>query len=181
MHLVTQRWLFFCSPIPRFVYACDFSERAVAFVKSDQRYDATRMHAFVADVTEAEPFSCVEPVDVVSLVFVLSAIHPDKFSVALENVLRALKPGGVLLFRDYGLHDMAQLRFKAGNKLGENFYVRQDGTRSYYFTPELVKRLGEAAGFQVLDNEYVHRMTVNKKEGVEAKRVFVQARLRKPA
>jgi SAM-dependent methyltransferase len=70
-----------------------------------------------------------ELVDVVSLIFVLSAIHPDKFQQALHSASAILKPGGVLVFRDYGLYDMAQLRFGRGNKIGDNFYVRQDGTR----------------------------------------------------
>lgn len=47
----------------------------------------------------------------------------------VENLYDVLDKNGVVLFRDYGRYDMAQLRFKAGHKIGENFYMRQDGTR----------------------------------------------------
>ena len=51
-----------------------------------------------------------DSVDVVSLVFVLSAIDPVKFATALSNVAAVLRPGGLLIFRDYGIYDMAMFR-----------------------------------------------------------------------
>ncbi len=49
-------------------------------------------------------------------------------------LIQVVRPGGCVLFRDYGLYDHAMLRFGKGHKLAEQFYVRQDGTRAYYFT-----------------------------------------------
>jgi len=163
-----------------FMYACDFSQRAVEFVQKDSRYDLLRMKAFVCDVTRDSLVSQIpeNTVDVASLIFVLSAIHPDNFIEALINIRSILKPDGVVVFRDYGLHDMAQIRFGRGNKLAENFYVRQDGTRSYFFTVEVLTELFLKAGYTVLSCHYVHRRTINKKEGVDEPRVFVQGRFR---
>uniref|UniRef100_A0A3Q2NWY8 tRNA N(3)-cytidine methyltransferase n=1 Tax=Fundulus heteroclitus TaxID=8078 RepID=A0A3Q2NWY8_FUNHE len=166
-----------------FVYACDFSPRAVEFVKKNPLYCPERCCAFQCDLTKDRLTDNVpeSSVDVVTLIFVLSAVHPDKMKLALENVSEVLKPGGVVLFRDYGLYDHAMLRFKSGSKLGDNFYVRQDGTRSYFFSKEFLAQLFEEAGFQSAVNEYVLRETVNKKEGLCVPRVFLQSKFIKPA
>ncbi|KAJ8290834.1 hypothetical protein GJAV_G00018130 [Gymnothorax javanicus] len=166
-----------------FVYACDFSPRAVDFVKQNPLFCSERCKVFQCDLTseDLQVNIPVESVDVVTLIFVLSAIHPNKMHLSLENIYRVLKPGGIVLFRDYGLYDNAMLRFKAGNKLGENFYVRQDGTRSFFFSKELLAELFSGTGFQTLVNEYVMRETVNKKEGLCVARVFLQSKFRKPS
>ncbi|KAM4029538.1 tRNA N(3)-cytidine methyltransferase METTL6 [Anomaloglossus baeobatrachus] len=165
-----------------FVYACDFSPRAIQFVKQNSCYNPDTCKAFQCDLTEDNLTDEIpaDTVDVATLIFVLSAIHPDKMHLAVENIYKVLKPGGCVLFRDYGLNDHAMLRFKSGNRLGENFYVRQDGTRSYFFTTEYLQLLFSKAGYREVSNEYVLRETVNKKEGLCVPRVFVQSKFHKP-
>lgn len=163
------------------IKACDFSTRAITLLKTNPLYNAEKIHAFQTDITKDCIYKHVQEstVDIVTLIFVLSAIHPNNFAVVLNNIYKLLKPGGFLLFRDYGLYDMAQLRFKAGHKIGDNFYMRQDGTRSYYFSTEEMAKLFTNAGFEIITNSFVHRRTVNKKENVDVPRIFIQSKLRK--
>lgn len=114
-----------------FVYACDFSPRAVQFVKENPLYNEAFMKAFQCDITIDTIFESIQAdsLDIITMIFVLSAIHPTKFGIVMSNMFRLLRPGGVLLFRDYGRYDMAQIRFKPGHKIADNFYMRQDGTR----------------------------------------------------
>ncbi|XP_046543222.1 tRNA N(3)-methylcytidine methyltransferase METTL6-like [Haliotis rubra] len=165
-----------------YFHACDFSKRAVEFVKSHPQYDAARCNAFQCDLTADDLRDNVPPdtVDAVSMIFVLSAIHPDKMLAALHNVFQVTRPGGCILFRDYGLYDYAMLRFAPGHKLSDHFYVRQDGTRAYYFSLEKLEGMMTSAGFTVSRNEYVKRETVNKKEGICVPRIFVQGKFVKP-
>uniref|UniRef100_A0A671Q7P5 tRNA N(3)-cytidine methyltransferase n=1 Tax=Sinocyclocheilus anshuiensis TaxID=1608454 RepID=A0A671Q7P5_9TELE len=133
-------------------------------VKQNALYCTERCLAFQCDLTKDDLQATiqVETVDVATLIFVLSAIHPDKMQKALEQIYKVLRPGGIVLFRDYVLYDHAMLRFKSGNKLGENFYTRQDGTRSFFFS----------RGHTWLK--------LNKKEGLCVPRVFLQSKFRKP-
>nr|XP_057909071.1 tRNA N(3)-methylcytidine methyltransferase METTL6 [Doryrhamphus excisus]XP_057909072.1 tRNA N(3)-methylcytidine methyltransferase METTL6 [Doryrhamphus excisus]XP_057909073.1 tRNA N(3)-methylcytidine methyltransferase METTL6 [Doryrhamphus excisus] len=165
-----------------FVYACDFSPRAVDFVKKNPLCSPERCTVFQCDLTQDDLRDNVPEgsVDVVTLIFVLSAIHPAKMTLALRNISTVLKPGGMVLFRDYGLHDHAMLRFKASSKLSENFYVRQDGTRSYFFSKDFLAALFSEAGLECETNEYILRETVNKKEGLCVPRIFLQSKFIKP-
>jgi len=165
-----------------FIYCCDFSPRAVQFVQSNPLYDEQRIKAFQCDITTGDLHCEIaeQSVDIVSMIFVLSAIHPSKHSTVFTNILKVLKPGGILLFRDYGLYDMAMIRFGPGSKIKDQMYSRQDGTRSYFFKEEEISQLALDAGFEVIENSFVARRTINKKDGLDVPRNFVQSKFRKP-
>ena len=119
-------------------------------------------------------------VDFALFLFCLSALHPDKMKNAVNKVVAAIKPGGKLFFRDYGRYDQAQLRFRPGCKLQDNFYVRQDNTRAYYFTTEEVEDIFKDAGLVVVENEYIRRQYANRQQNVVRFRVWVHAIFKKP-
>lgn len=137
------------------IHACDFSKKAVEVIKSNPAYGNAEsigtIAASVWDVAAAPDTETgalnlpedIEPgsVDVVIMIFIFSALAPTQWEQALRNIWHALKPGGVVLFRDYGNGDLAQVRFKKGRWMEENFYVRGDGTRVYFFEEEELKRL----------------------------------------
>ncbi|EOY29947.1 S-adenosyl-L-methionine-dependent methyltransferases superfamily protein isoform 4 [Theobroma cacao] len=93
-----------------FVHACDFSPRAVNLVKAHKEFTQTRVSAFVCDLTTDDLSKQISPasVDVVTMIFVLSAVSPEKMPSVLQNIKKVLKPNGYVLFRDYAVGDLAQ-------------------------------------------------------------------------
>ncbi|KAL5037609.1 hypothetical protein BDV3_007281 [Batrachochytrium dendrobatidis] len=162
------------------VYACDYSKEAVGVVKSNPLYDESRCKSFVYDITSSEfPVEIEEgSIDVCTCIFVLSAIHPSTWTQAANNIYRMLKPGGLVLFRDYGRYDLAQLRFKKDRLLEDHFYVRGEGTRVYFFTNEEIESM--FSQFEVLQNGVDRRLIVNRTRKLKMYRAWVQAKLRKP-
>ncbi|NWW43226.1 METL2 protein, partial [Pedionomus torquatus] len=171
-----------CNTPGTFLYCCDFASGAVELVKSHSSYNSAWCSAFVHDVCDdALPYPFPDEIlDVVLLVFVLSTIHPDRMQGVVNRLAKLLKPGGMLLFRDYGRYDTAQLRFKKGHCLSENFYVRGDGTRVYFFTKDEVSNMFNLAGLTEVQNLVDKRLQVNRKKKVKMQRVWIQSKFQKP-
>ncbi|XP_053118761.1 tRNA N(3)-methylcytidine methyltransferase METTL2-like isoform X2 [Hemicordylus capensis] len=143
-----------------FVYCCDFCTTAVDLVQTHPEYDQSRCFAFIHDLCENQtPFPMPdESLDVVVLIFVLSALLPEKMQGVISRLSRLLKPGGMILLRDYGRYDLAQLRFK------------KDELDSLFTT----------AGLEKVQNLVDRRLQVNRGKQVTMYRVWIQCKYRKP-
>ncbi|CAN6308076.1 unnamed protein product [Urochloa humidicola] len=161
-----------------FAHACDFSQRAVDLVKKHKDFRPDRINAFVCDITSEQLTDNMEPssADIVTMIFVLSAVAPDKMPLVLQNVRNVLKHGGRVLFRDYAFGDLAQERLMSkGQQISENFYVRGDGTRAYYFSNEYLVNLFSNCGF-TLEEICVHNKQVeNRSLDLVMNRNWIQA------
>ncbi|KAH8378663.1 hypothetical protein KR009_000537, partial [Drosophila setifemur] len=164
------------------VFGCDFSARAIEILQTQPQFDKQRCEVFVMDATLEDwqvPFE-ENSQDIIVMIFVLSAIEPKKMQRVLDNCYRYLRPGGLLLFRDYGRYDLAQLRFKSGKCLEDNFYVRGDGTMVYFFTEDELRGMMTKAGLQEDQLIVDRRLQVNRGKGLKMYRVWIQTKFRKP-
>ena len=70
-----------------YIYACDFSSTAIDLLRQNSNYDPERIQSFVCDLTDDNEIPIAEnSVDFCSMIFVLSAIHPDKMSFVLKKI-----------------------------------------------------------------------------------------------
>ncbi|KAG6033084.1 hypothetical protein E4U41_007031 [Claviceps citrina] len=176
------------------IHACDFSKTAVEVMRTHEAYDTRYMQADVWDVAG----DCLPPdveegsVDVAIMVFIFSALSPTEWAQAVGNVHRVLKPGGLVCFRDYGRGDLAQVRFRKGRYLEENFYIRGDGTRVYFFDKDELAAIWTGNGtvgddaadaerpeFEVENLGVDRRLLVNRAEKLKMYRCWLQGRFRK--
>lgn len=160
------------------LYGFDFAPKAVELLKKNPEYNSKSMIIEVCDLVKDPIPVNFEAPDYASLIFVLSAISPENYQKVVSKIYEFLKPGTILFLRDYGRYDMAQMKLAKQKcaKLKDNFYVKSDGTRVYYFLKEELRELFTAAGFKEIYNEYHYRLVENKKEELKMHRVWIQAK-----
>ena len=175
------------------IHACDFSKKAVDVIRENEAYDTKSIQADVWDAASCELPPGLEEgsADVVLMIFIFSALAPSQWKQAVSNIYKVLKPGGEVLFRDYGRGDLAQVRFKKGRYLEENFYIRGDGTRVYFFDKDELINIWTgnndsqtetpqaATGFEVIDLGVDRRLLVNRAKQLKMYRCWMQGRFRK--
>lgn len=158
------------------VVGVDYSSKAIEIVKEHTLYASGNAHAAVWDLANPEGAmpEGVQPhsADIVILIFVLSALQPQQWLQAVANIKKLAKPGAHILLRDYGRYDLTQIRFKKERLLEENFYIRGDGTRVYFFTEEELREIFK--DFKDAKIATDRRLIVNRKRRIKMYRVWLQ-------
>lgn len=167
------------------ITAIDFAKSAITILQQtiDHKLPVDRRHRITAAVNNiaADSLPCTPAsMNYVLCMFVMSAISPEHHLNIFQKFFHALQEGGKLFLRDYARYDEAQLRFKKGCKLDDRFYVRQDGTCSYFFTVEELGQVARAVGFEVEEIYYIYRQYANRQQRRARYRVWIHAKLRKP-
>lgn len=167
------------------IYACDMSKIAIDLCSrrfsNSRKIDAINVnmteesdsgiYLFIHDIT-CETTLPASQFDYIILVFTLSAIDPIYHIKVIKKVYLALKKGGKLFFKDYAIYDMVQMRYKPSQIIKNNYYKRNDGTFTYFFSLEEVREL--MCDFSDSTVYEDRKMIINRKNKKEMLRVMIQ-------
>lgn len=171
------------------VLAVDCSPTAIEAVRRNPEYDERRIRAEVVDASRPRALENVcadSSVDCVTAIFFLSALTRTGLRNAGDEIYRALKPNGALLFRDYAKGDVKNeggvtnargdaVRFEPGEMVDARAYKRADGTLAVFFDPRDLENALAECGLEGTCDIVEHTVT-NRKLGVTMTRRFVQGR-----
>lgn len=168
------------------LYCCDISVKAIETLKKRDFYlnnydKITCIQADICKNFDEKLCSNIEmnSLDIITVIFTLSALKPETIQNTIHNLSKLLKIGGIILFRDYAQYDLTQLRFKGKAYLKDNYYIRSDGTTSYFFTKQFVDNIFSAAGLTQIELKEDNRMLVNRSKSIKMCRRWLQAKYRR--
>lgn len=166
-------------PASTLYIATDYSPNALSILRGHSDYNETCIKTAIWDVTvqTEQPNILQHPINVIICIFALSAVKPEHHCKAFCNMASVLTSGGIILFRDYGLHDMTMYRHP--KRHGENLFERNDRTLAFYFDLDYLREVATSSGFTVVELEYATVEVRNRKKENCMRRVFVHAVLRK--
>ncbi|XP_058193029.1 uncharacterized protein LOC131310166 isoform X7 [Rhododendron vialii] len=154
------------------------SSNGKVVLESNVNFNEDQVNAFLCDVVTDDLCDTMMPssIDVVTLIFMLSAVCPKKMHLILQNVKKVLKPDGHILLRDYAIGDYAQVELDKRNQMiSENFYIRGDGTSAFYFSEEFLSALFGGAGFTIVDMDIYGRQIQNRSQNITMSRRWIRA------
>ncbi|KAH3756021.1 methyltransferase protein 2-A [Pelomyxa schiedti] len=147
-------------------FGCDCSPRAIDILQKHEKFDSSRCKPFVCDLTQPLPPVLLETIprnsiDVIVIVFTLSAILPHQLNTVISNLWEVLAPGGKIFIRDYGLYDLAQMRLSNATYNTESlgkFFTDCNFTigNIAYDTRELLNRKRKITMYRVWIQEMAH-------------------------
>ncbi|KAI5151643.1 tRNAThr (cytosine32-N3)-methyltransferase [Nematocida ausubeli] len=162
------------------IFGVDYSSTAVELLR--ERVPQIKNQFAPSDITQLTEVVIegkeIVQVDIILLIYTLSAIHPSAYPSIFSLIHRTLSSQGIVIFKDYYEMDLTQLRFKKDQVLSKNFYQRGDKTYVYYFSREEIEK--QTAGlFKIVKYTEDKKLILNRKKQKEMYRCFIEMKLEK--